>query len=194
MMKRARAYILTLLCILAAIPAAARQGRGFYAGLTSSFKGVGIEAVTERSEDKTESFCLTADFGGTLVRDIHDNPGIKFSWRVHYFLWNGISDRGFNYHIYIGPGLSAGYVRDYTIHNDRGFGVMTGICTNEGILIRFDRRPISVALEFSQELGFHMQRGAESGSLNMGLYRRGINSSYFPEIKIFIDLKRRTGK
>ena len=189
-MRRCIAYLFSALMLLSAATGAAAQGRVVRTGLYSSFKGVGMEVMTE-PEGKMESFILSTDFGGTLIRDIHESAGLKFSWRMHYTFSQGRSERGLVYRLYAGPGLSAGYVRDYTTKNDRGFGFMTGICANEGILLTFDKRAVSIALEFSQDLGFHMTRRGEMNNLNMGLYKRGIYSGYFPEIKVFIDLGRR---
>ena len=181
-----RLSLIFCLLLFAALPTLGEE-RWTSVGVYSSVKGAGVSLLSPSKGaskgDCRECFILRADFAGILSTG--DMPGGKFTWKIHYPLRSGETSDGVRYTIYVGPGLSTGYVKDYYKERDRGFGLMMSMCSSEGIIFEFKRHPVSIAMEFTQEIGFHMNNLESLKAMNMGLYNRGIFDSYLPELKIY---------
>ncbi len=156
----------------------AASGRGgdrvkdFALGSIHSPKGVGVCADLDHESGAFASFSLTAD-----LIDILDGrsstPGIKATYHHNAVLKDWADGK---YELYMGPGLTAGRVRD--MHNH--FGLMAGLSGDAGLRVHCNHS-ILVSIEWQVDFALQFKNRFNP---NMSLYSAGFQHSYYPHLRI----------
>ena len=87
-------------------------------------------------------------------------------------------DSGESMLFYAGPGINAGYVRNF----DGRYGVMAALSGHIGFEYVFNV-PVSLSLSLEPALGIHVNRD-RFGYVNTDLYRAGLAHSLLPHVGI----------
>jgi hypothetical protein len=146
------------------------------AGLFNSFKGFGISVDHIANDDIYNSFTVYADiyrmpFGETAY------PGIKIVY-LHYNRIATINRQYSTYDIFIAPGFSTGYVRDFEKPRP---GLVTAADLSLAVKMRTEKN-IDVEFGFLSEIGFISNSG--NGKTQVGIYSNGLRQSWYPIIKL----------
>ena len=81
------------------------------------------------------------------------------------------------FQFYAGPGITAGYCKDYK----SGKGAFIGLMGRAGVMIMYDRN-IDICVGLSPVLGIHIT--SEKNSISTQYYKHGLIQSIIPEISI----------
>lgn len=81
------------------------------------------------------------------------------------------------FQFYAGPGISAGYCKDYK----SGKGAFIGLMGRAGVMIMYDRN-IDICVGLSPVLGIHIT--SEKNSISTQYYKHGLIQCIIPEISI----------
>lgn len=159
------------------------------AGLFNSLKGFGLSVSNKIDEDEFNSLELFADFYG-LLSGRSEYPGIKFNYTHSKVLktWIG-SDIATA--LYAGPGVTAGYVRDYQkgyyelrkFVFTQNYGAAAGLSGTIGFRFLFSRR-ISIDLSWTAELGLHLRKDEKLDTFQLRFYRNGLFLAPYPQLKL----------
>ncbi len=152
------------------------QVRRVSAGGFYSFKGCGLSVMFDTPEHFSRATVL-ADFTG-LLSGSHKEPGVQAGYWVLYPLarWDVFDDMSVR--PYVGPGLQAGYVRDY----DKGFGVVAALGAGAGFRADFSRR-VSIDLGWTVSAGVHLQ-ARNFHNTRATVWQNGIYKILLPELSI----------
>ena len=148
------------------------------AGVFNSPKGFGISLDYYATEDIYNSYTVYADmykmFSGT-----YRNAGVKFVY-LHYNRLGGKDYGNTRFDLFLGPGASSGYVRDF---DSEQFGLTLTADIALALRARFDR---CFDIEFATltELGF-IARDA-GGKTQVSIYGNGIRQVFLPTLKIML--------
>lgn len=152
-------------------------------GLFSSPDGFGVSYDRIKAEDQFLSFtaylnCFDRMFGNG------GGVGASFNFSRNFILkqWKG---NAMLTSIYAGPGISAGYVRDY---QENYPGIMAAASCNIGARFLFNRG-IAVDLSFGAAAGFHLNIHSDTAPPVLSVYKRGLMHIPFPQLKIMFPLK-----
>ena len=179
---RSKPLLLALaLCVLAgsfSLPAHAR--RAFSAGMYHSFKGFGLCASAQRSEADYHSFLVYADITGLPFNRYDDKQcGVKLAYSHPHILWRRTGD-GIPLRFYLGPGVSAGWVRDL---GQGRFGICTALNCCAGMRLDY-RKSLRLHIESCAELGMHIKPRGQGLSNEISLYMNGLVQTILPQIRI----------
>lgn len=153
-------------------------GKGWAAGIVSSPDHVGVSARTPDSDGMFNSFTLTLEMRG-IYDGKEDTPGVKFSF-LHNHAISGGRIRGlYPWMLYVGPGVSAAYVRD----NGEELGLMGGVAADIGLCAKF-LNSLSIAVEFQADVAFFI---SDLPDPSMTSYKSGLYRSWMPVLRISYD-------
>lgn len=148
------------------------------AGIFQSPKGIGVSADLFSSTEHFDTFTLTMDLQ-CILSGKSSTPGIKLTYNYNKPIKEIKSGNGEPVIFYAGPGIACGYLRDT---NSR-IGLMCGISADAGCMVFYESR-LSLCVEFSVELGFHLREDSRVGVSDFKFYEAGLTRAYLPQIKI----------
>ena len=148
------------------------------AGLYNSPKGFGISLDYNANADILNSYTVYADIYG-MMSGIYRGAGVKFVY-LHYNRLSWFETDYARFDVYLGPGASTGYVRDYNY--DR-FGFILTADVSFAIRACF-KRNFDIELANVAELGFLM--GEDEGHTQLSIYNNGLLQSLIPSLKLMI--------
>lgn len=163
---------------------AGNRGIGFF----SSPKGFGASFRRQSSERAFNCYTFYLDTYGVLNgRCLF--PGYKFAYS-HNTSVARIQEEDICYTFYIGPGVSAGYVREYEpyIYRDsrkylsRGYGVSAAATASAGCRFEFDGS-FGFDLSWTLEAGIFIDSGGQNARVS--LYKNGLVAAAYPQVTIF---------
>ena len=166
--------IFLLLCAQGTLDAANRKDGGDWSlGGTFSLRGVGLGA--ERSSESGaafESFSLTLDLID-ILDGTASTPGLKATYHHNLIVQDFQAGK---YVLYLGPGLTAGRVRDTRGH----LGLMAGLSGDAGLRMQC-LHSITLSVEFQLDFALQFKNRIRP---DMSLYATGIRNAYLPYVKI----------
>ncbi len=187
-------YIVLLVLFLGL--AAPKSGAQESLGIFNSPKGVGAAVRFPETGGIFYSATAFIDIYGVPTSRC-SYPGFKANVSRFYVLEHtgrGAAQLTF----YVGPGVSAGYVRDHD--KGRGIDLVSLFGDNEGIALAlsggagcrfdFDGR-VSLDLSFTGELGVHVRRNEDERSYfspSLSIYNNGIIQALYPQLTILFRL------
>ncbi len=146
------------------------------AGFLYSVKEMGFEYRFGSQNNRV--LRLTADLHG-VIDGKQTCPGFKMSYFKTRVLGKVKRKDGRETgNFFIGPGVSAGYVRD----KGRGYGIMGAFCTNFGYDFKLEGGA-SIRIGLEGELGLHVI-GKDAHDTSLTLYKNGIIKALIPQISI----------
>lgn len=149
---------------------------GLSAGIFNSYKGFGLSIDAVATEDIYNSYNLYADVLG-MYNGANRYPGIKAVY-LHYNKFASINSKMADYNLYLGPGASAGYVRDHASEKP-------GIVLTADLALAFRasfKKNIDMELGMVAELGFISEK--TSGRTQIRIYNNGLMQALIPTLKI----------
>lgn len=187
---RCELLISVLLCFLLLPAPSHAQNRSVSMGLFNSPRGFGAAASFNSEDGRSFSeLSLFADIYG-LPTGRCGEPGVKASF-VRNFIFSSFEIDDVRLGIFAGPGVSAGFVKDYepgyALDITRNHGLCAALCGDIGLRVRFSRG-VSLGLSFQAELGFHMRRDDDMRANNLAIYKNGLVQSFWPNLSILFDL------
>lgn len=159
-------------------------------GIFNSIKGFGLQLDSDHFEDfYFDSFTVYADIYG-IPTARSNAPGIKANYSRNYVV-KVFDKEDIDFDLYVGPGCTVGYVKDFEINYYRdasvplvkNHGVVTALSGTFGCRFEFGRR-IIIDLSLCLEAGLHIRKNEELGNLNVGLYKNGIFQAPYPQLTI----------
>ena len=171
-----KARFLTFFSVLFLLAQFNASAQGFSAGLYNSYKGFGFSIDYNANEDIYNSFTIYGDMTGIFDAKYSD-PGLKLIY-LHYNKLNGVDVAGTRLDLFLGPGASSGFVRDY---NTDSFGVVLTADIALAIRASYEHN-FELELGVVTELGF-FANNAGTG-VNISIYGNGIRQTFLPSIKI----------
>lgn len=145
-------------------------------GLYNSPKGFGLSLDYYATADILNSYSVYADIYG-MLSGIYKGAGVKFVY-LHYNRLSCFETDYARFDVYLGPGSSIGYVRDY---NYEQFGFILTADLSFSIRACF-KRNFDIELANVAELGFLV--GDESGHTQLKIYNNGLVQSLLPSLKL----------
>lgn len=145
-------------------------------GAAFSFSGISICYEHGVADDTFMEFTLKAETGESYLSR-EDSPGISasFTWNMIMKTWD--SGDGETIDLFVGPGLAAGWSKDFM--KERGLNL--GLKCRLGVQFGFTRN-IEVSACLAPVLGMHMTLLKDS--IRMEYYRYGLLNMIMPEIGI----------
>lgn len=160
-------------------------------GLFNSPKGFGVVLETEAGENDFNVFTAYADMYGIFEgRCLY--PGFKFNYTRGRVL-KVLTLDGIDYSFYAGPGITAGYSRQYEpyVYKDyrkyliRNYGLIACLSGTAGCRIGFGKS-ILLDLSWTVEAGVHMRLDEDHKGLKLGLYKNGLISALYPQLTLIM--------
>jgi len=181
--------IAVTLFLLTGIRANAQE---FGMGMYNSFKGFGLILHKPCRDGHVDRYQLFLDIYG-IPSGRSGAPGAKFNYTRTSALKSITADDGVIYTMYVGPGISAGYLRDYEkgYYSDsdrllkKNMGGMMALSGMFGCIIEFGKK-IYLDITLTMEGGFHIRKGEEDGGAKMSFYKNGVYQSVYPEFGIIV--------
>lgn len=187
-----KTFHIVLLLLLTGLCASAQE-----AGVFNSPKGLGAELFLPSNPG---SF-----FTATAYVDIYGIPTSRCKYpgfRVNVsrqFIIQQMQVQDIKLVFYVGPGLSAGFVRDH----DKGRGIDLGslMSDNNGFMMalsadagcHFDfGRFVGVDLSFLADAGLHIRRNekeTEYSATSVSIYNNGLWQLFYPQLTIYFKLR-----
>lgn len=166
--------IMTFIAVFLVLSSAAAQTKSI--GTTWSFSGIGLTYCHEA--DNRSFFDIQGKIElGELFMNRTDVPGVSLAFTRNYILKEWESEEGDKVYLISGPGVSAGWSRDYM----KGHGVHLGLKGCFGIECRYSRN-LKLSLYVSPVLGVHATN--ENNYMKLEYYRNGLLGTIIPEIGI----------
>lgn len=182
-----------LLLLLPACPTAAAQEKGL--GLFVSPKGVGatFNLPSGKNPSSYNSFSVFADIYGMPMGKCYV-PGYRAVYNrcnvIKEFSW-----RGADCYMYVGPGFSAGWVRDFEeglldpeVKYFHSPGAMAGIGGTFGFNIRCRER-LQLNLSWDVEVGVFYRHDNVMNNMVLSIYRNGLIQLLSPQLTIIYTLR-----
>ena len=147
----------------------------------ASFSPMGTSVIYQHntSAGAFSAFSLSADTWD-MIRGRTRLPGIRVGYAYDFVTLTSARSDGGVFTMYVGPGVTAGYVADYQVKG----GVMFGLMMDFGVEYLFPKG-ISLTVAMAPVLGFHINAGTEDDAFTiMSLYRYGIGDAIFPQVGI----------
>lgn len=154
-------------------------------GIFNSPKGFGLD-YCRLCEDKAffNTFNLYADMAGVFSGEAAC-PGIKFDF-CHDIVIKDVPAGQSRCLIYAGPGISAGYLRDFKAETP---GFMLGLNCSAGAKFIFERG-FSLDIGFGAEIGMDLcKKNGLYDTAVTTLYKNGLIRFLFPQLKIEYSIK-----
>lgn len=180
--------LILILCVLFSSQALSAQSVGLY----SSPKGIGASYVFE-NHDKYDFLTVYADIYG-MWRSRTSKPGVKLNYSRCTQIYNKDLSQGGRFYAFVGPGMSAGYVRD----NDMSVSSKERLVRNAGCAIAlsgrlsgildFKEKRMGVELSFLLEVGMHIRRDEILKQNDLSWYQNGIYQALMPQITLYYKL------
>ena len=183
---------LVLFLSLLALPCRAQESVGIF----NSPKGFGASVRFGGSQDVYHTINAFIDIYGVPTSRC-SYPGFRINASRNYILsrqsWQDV-DMTF----YLGPGFTAGYVRDHD--KGRGIDLVSLFGDNEGVALaisggagcQFDfGGRIALDLSFTSDLGVHIRRNEDERgyfSPSVSIFNNGILQAFYPQLTIFFKL------
>ena len=155
-------------------------------GATFSYTGVAIsyEHYT-RKDNSYLDLSLKAEFSEfTSGRSSYPGISTSLTWNSPLKEWS--TSEGNTVRIFAGPGVTAGYGKDYsnsrkTMSDKSSDGIFFGIMGKVGVECRFSRK-VNLTASVSPVIGSHLIYN--NGIVTMKWYRNGLYHTLIPEIGI----------
>ena len=141
-------------------------------GTIHSPRGVGLSGEFVRDPESFSGLTLTADLID-ILDGTASSPGIKATYHYNVIV-KGWQDG--KYQCYLGPGLTAGRVRDTQNH----LGLMAGLSGDAGLRVHC-LHSIIVSIEFQADFALQFKNRYHP---DMSLYAAGFQRSYLPYLRI----------
>ncbi|MBP5566810.1 MAG: hypothetical protein J6X57_04900 [Bacteroidales bacterium] len=177
-MKARKLITLALACLavhLSAFAGGVEDGT-VSAGLYNSPKGFGMSLDYYANSEILNSYTVYADIYG-MMSGKYKGAGVKFVY-LHYNRLTWFETDNARFDVFLGPGGSTGYVRDY--NHDR-FGFMLTADVSFAIRACF-KRNFDIELANVAELGFLV--GEEGGHTQLRIYNNGLTQALIPSLKL----------
>lgn len=171
---KARHYILVAVALLA-LHTHAMAG-DLSAGIFNSPRGFGISLDYYATEDIYNTYIVYADMYG-IYSGTYRNSGVKFIY-LHYNRLGGIDTDYAAYGLFLGPGASTGYVRDF---DSEKFGFTLTADIALALRAQFPKN-FDLELAMMVEMGF-IARDFE-GKTQLDIYGNGLRQVFLPTLKI----------
>ena len=149
-----------------------KSERALALGSLYSLRGVGVCAEIGHESGTFGAFSLTADLID-ILDGTASTPGVKGNYYYNLLLRESADGK---YQFYMGPGLTAGHVRD--LHNH--IGLMGGLSVDAGFRVHC-LHSIMVSAEFQADFALQFKNRYRP---DMSLYRAGFWHSYIPFVRI----------
>jgi len=180
--------IIICLCALAVCVSSSAQKHGI--GFFASPKGFGLEYEWDGPADRQyfHSLTLYSDIYGVL-NERTQHPGIKMNFSRLYHV-DFIPGRESSFLLYVGPGLTAGYVHDFEkeywqnpySHLQKKAGAVFALSGTFGCHILFNR---SIMFDLSISLAAGMHIRDDGGTTKLSLYKNGLVQTLYPQFTFF---------
>ena len=172
---RKKALKILLSVVPALIPADLRS-QPKSVGAAFSFRGISAVYEHRNAEDCFSEVSLTMDIAESAISK-YVTPGVMdyVTWNILIYDWISINSNRIDF--YAGPGVIAGYCKEYK----GDYGPMFGVKGRVGIECTFDR-DICISLSLNPIIGCHIKVLSES--LEMNSYKGGLIGSILPVIGI----------
>lgn len=145
-------------------------------GAAFSFRGISAVYEHRNAEDSFAEVSLTMDLAESVVsREV--TPGFLASATWNFVISHWMSRNSNRIDFYAGPGIIAGYCKEY----EGAYGPVFGVRGRVGIECTFDRN-ICISLSLNPTLGCHIKVLNES--LEMNCYKGGLIGSILPAVGI----------
>lgn len=159
-------------------------------GLFNSPRGFGlVSSFNERESRNFSLLSVYADIYGVPTGRCEE-PGVK-AFYVRNFCFSELELDGVSLDFFAGPGVSAGFVKDYepgyALDITRNHGLCAAVCGDIGLRVIFSRG-VRLDLSFQAEVGFHMRKDDEMKANNMAVYKNGLVQCFWPNLSILFDL------
>lgn len=187
---RSRLLISALLCLaLFGAPARAQKG-SVSLGFINSPRGFGLSSSIAAPEGKNfSSVFVYADIYGVPTGRC-DEPGVKAAF-IRNLCITDFDLRDASVELFAGPGVCAGFVKDYepgyALGITRNHGLCAALAGDIGLRVSFPRG-VRLDLFFEADLGFHMRRHEDAAVNNLAVYKNGLIQSFWPSLSILFDL------
>lgn len=160
----------------------AQQGNGFVrsfeAGALYSVKGCGLSFVFPFRDGGTGEARILADFERVL-RGHEAHPGTRIQFFRNFILQEIDVAEDLTLHLFGGPGLTAGLVRD----RGKEAGYLMALSVGGGADLLFRDTPVTVSASFSADLGAHLIIRNQYDN-TMTLYQNGWLRAWYPEVSV----------
>lgn len=145
-------------------------------GTSFSFNGIGVSYEHNVNDDTFMEFAVKARTGEAFMnREPYPGLSVSFTWNMILKTWD--SRNGERIDLFAGPGLAAGWSKDFM--KERGFNI--GLVGRVGVQCCFTRN-VEISACVAPVLGMHMVLLKES--IRMEYYRYGLLNIIMPEIGI----------
>lgn len=189
-MKKPLTITLTAIAVLLGIQTHAQP---VSAGIFNSLKGIGATVELPHGTDEFTSLSAFVEIFG-IPTGRCDKPGGKFNFS-HNFIFRKYDNDATLFELYAGPGLSAGYMRDFEVGKRVDTilkltdtpGLMAALSGRAGCRFSFEKR-IALNLSFTAEFGIHARRDRNVNNINVRMYHNGLLQCLYPELSILVQL------
>ena len=181
-----RGFFLTVTLLMLSSGMSSLYARSKAIGATFSYTGVAVSYEhTTKKDNSYLDLSLKAEFS-EFTSGRSSYPGISTSLTWNSILKDWTTSEGNTVSIFAGPGVVAGYGKDYsnskkTTSGESSDGVFFGIMGKIGVECRFIRR-VNLTASISPVIGSHLIYN--NGLVTMKWYRNGLYYALVPEIGI----------
>ena len=150
-------------------------GQKVEAGFLTSAKSFGaVLAIKGRQTTSRMEICTDLY---KVIDGTYSSPGYSVGYQMSFPLIDKELDNDVRFAFEAGPGMTAGYVRDWK----KGIGIMAGLSGIAVIDMMF--RKVTISFSATAILGFHLD-GRKSDNMTLDLYRNGLSRAWMPEISL----------